>query len=136
LSEDELTLPADRQGVRKQGTRSWMLVVLLAVLLVGIGGLYLGLRRWKSGVKAKGVRGHLVEQLSYHPVGVKSGIGLYKVGSKFFLIGISPSQISFLTRLQDLEKQYEEDASLEREAFRQAVGQEMGKMLKATRGIV
>lgn len=96
-------------------------LVVLITMLAMLGGL----RVLKKRGGFRGSRKFLIEQLSYFPLGTKSGVSLLKIGSEFVLVGITPQQISFLSSLPTLEKEYLSQTKLEREVFKEALHQEV-----------
>jgi flagellar biogenesis protein FliO len=106
--------------------RDLMLMCLVFICAGVVSALVV--RFLKRTGKSRGTRKYLVEQLSFCPLGNKSGVSLLKIGGEFVLVGVTPQQVSLLSALPKLEAQYEDDAQLERSAFREAVHEELSRI--------
>jgi flagellar biogenesis protein FliO len=104
------------------------IVLLLLVLVLTGAAAFFFVRFIKKQGGIRGSRKFLIEQLSYCPLGQKAGVSLLKIGREFVLVGITPNQVSMLSDLPRLREQYEEDASLERGAFKSAVEEEFKRI--------
>lgn len=95
---------------------------VLALFFIGIVGiLFFVKRKGRIG----GSRKYLVEHMSYCPLGGgKAGVSVIKVGSEFFLIGVTSNQVTFLSALPKLGLQYEQETNFERSCFREAIEEE------------
>lgn len=135
LAEVAALTPAVAQPEQAKPQRSQTALVFLSVLVVvGIGGAgYFGIRFLKGKHRLSGKRKHLIEQLSYCSFGPKSGVSLIRIGKEFVLVGITPSQITYLSSVPQLAADYVEESKLERETFRQAVEKEVVKMNRTVR---
>ncbi len=74
---------------------SGLSIVILSIVFVGflLSKVYgLGGRKNERG---------LIRVLAHNPVGHKSGIAIVKIGNEFHAIGISPDNISHITRIED-----------------------------------
>jgi flagellar biogenesis protein FliO len=108
------------------GATQILLISLMFVLAGAASYFFVRFLRSKSG--AKGTRKYLIEQVSYCPLGPKLGVSLIKVGTDFVLVGVTPNQISMLSTLPKLQREYEDSSSFERENFKQAVKEEFDRI--------
>ncbi len=89
---------------------------------------------WKRHKKNSGplssvlARRFLIEQISWHSYGPKQGLSVVKVGKEFVLLGVSPNNINFLCKLDELKRMYEEESQYEREAFDNLVSEELSRI--------
>lgn len=129
LKAEQTPLKASLLPEKKVGRSSHLVsagIFLACMAAFAIAGFFL-LRALKMKGRARGTRKYLIEQLSYCPVGSKSGIALIKVGTEFVLVGITPHQISALTSLPKLQEQYAGESRFERGAFQEAFDQEFNR---------
>ncbi len=101
------------------------LSVLFLFFLGGFGFIFFLKKRGRIG----GSRKYLVEHMSYCPLGGgKAGVSVIRVGTDFFLIGVTSNQVTFLSTLPKLSTQYEQETSFERSSFREAIEEEYKKI--------
>lgn len=133
-ASEELPIGALEEKGEKEnrGRSAGMLILIFLAVLGGAVGTIFAIRASKRKGPLKGSRKFLIEQVAHHSLGNRSGVSLLKVGSEFVLVGITPQQITMLSALPGLEKRYEEEAQFEREHFKVAVEEEMGR-IKPTR---
>lgn len=103
------------------------IVIILFLAFTAVLG-FLFVRYTKKQSSLRGTRKYLIEQVSYFPLGAKSGVSLVKVGNEFVLLGVTPQSITTLSHLPKLQTQYEEESGFERGVFRESVAEEMHKM--------
>jgi flagellar biogenesis protein FliO len=133
LKDEQAPLAADSLAAAPAvGKPGWgrLVVALLVFLCAGVGTFFAA-RFLKTKSSWRGSRKYLVENLAYCPIGPggsKSGVGLVKVGSEFVLVGITSSQVSFLSSLPKLQEQYEQEHRFERDSFHAAVEEEVQRM--------
>lgn len=135
FQEEETPLNLNASGsshVAEPHFQAGQLLLVFLLLLVAGGCTVFFFRFLKTKGKWQGSRKYLIEQLGYCPMGTKTGVSLIKVGKEFLLIGITPQQVTMLSKLPKLEAQYEEESQFERETFRDAVGQEIHRMENET----
>ncbi len=132
LKEEQLPLAREAAGgaVPKAATRwgeALVPFVLFCFLLVGSA---VGYRYLKGKGKLGGTRKFLVETVSYSPIGHggKAGVSLVRVGTDFFLVGVTANQVNLISAMPQLGTQYKEETKLERESFQEAVSQEVNRM--------
>ena len=131
LLQEEQTPFAPSAFLKKnESSSSYRTVVGIVALflLICLGGAYLFFRYVKGKGALRGARRYLIEQLSFCPLGAKSGVSLLKIGREFVLVGITPNQISMLSQLPKLQEQYEEETGFERGVFQEAVAEEVQKL--------
>ncbi len=132
LKEEQLPLAREAAGatlpkVPTRWTEALVPLVLLCFLLVaGVGAF----RYLRQKGKLGGSRKYLVEHLSYCPIGqgAKAGVSLIRVGSEFFLVGVTSGQVNLISPMPQLGSQYKDETKLERESFHEAVSQEVKRM--------
>lgn len=133
LKEEQLPLQEIGKETKKETKGfQWVQLVLFLVVVVAAGaGTYFVVRFAKTKGNWGGSRKYLIEQLSYVPVGgPKSGVALVKVGTEFVLLGVTQSQVTFLSSLPKLAQQYEEENHFEKSTFNEAVQEQLrGKNL-------
>lgn len=112
------------------GLRSISIVVGLFLFFSALLGVVF-VRYMKKQGGFKGSRKYLIEQLSYSPIGQKGGVSLLKVGKEFILVGVTGTQINFLSHLPKLQEQYEEESDFERGVFKDSIAEEMQKIRAA-----
>ncbi len=128
LKEEQLPLQdVSKESKKESKGFQWVQIVLFLIVVLGAGVSTFFIVRF---AKAKGTWGgsrkYLIEQLSYVPVGgTKSGVALVKVGSDFVLLGVTQNQVTFLSNLPKLSEQYEEENSFEKNAFNEAVKEQI-----------
>ncbi len=74
------------------------LVGALLIVLLIMGGLLVFLRRWSP---PSNTGNRPVSLLSEEPIGQKRSICLVKVGEQILVVGVTSSNISYLTRIDD-----------------------------------
>lgn len=130
LQEEQTPISASALSQKTEnasGYRTVFGVIALFLLFCFVGGF--GFYRYLKGKgNFRGARRYLIEQLSYCPIGAKSGVSLLKIGREFVLVGITPNQISMLSQLPKLQEQYEEEAGFERGVFQEAVAEEVQRL--------
>lgn len=89
---------------------------------------FMFVRYTKKQASVRGTRKYLIEQVSYFPLGTKTGVSLVKVGKEFVLLGVTPQSITTLSHMPKLQEQYEEETGFERGVFKESVAEEMHKM--------
>jgi len=97
---------------------------LLIIVAAGVATFFF-MRFLKSKGQWRGSRKYLIEQLGYCPLGAKAGVSVVKVGKEFVLVGVTPNQVTLLSTLPGLERQYEEESHLERGSFKEAVEEDL-----------
>jgi flagellar biogenesis protein FliO len=130
LQEEQTPIAASAFLQKNESAGSYRTVVgiiSLFLLLCVVGGLVF-FRFFKGKGALRGARRYLIEQLSYCPLGAKSGVSLLKIGTEFVLVGITPNQISMLSQLPKLQEQYEEETGFERGVFQEAVAEEVQRL--------
>jgi flagellar biogenesis protein FliO len=132
LKEDQLPLAREASGATLPKVQSrWAEAIVPIVLLLffGVAGAF-AFRHLRGKGKLGGTRKYLVEHMSYCPVGQggKAGVSLVKVGSEFFLVGVTSGSVNLLSAMPQLGSQYKEETRLERESFQEAVSQEVKRM--------
>lgn len=131
MLQEEQTPLANSAFMKKQDSSSGyrtVVGVISVFLLFCLVGSYLFFRYFKGKGALRGARRYLIEQMSYCPLGAKSGVSLLKIGREFVLVGITPNQISMLSQLPKLQEQYEEETGFERHVFQEAVAEEVQKL--------
>jgi flagellar biogenesis protein FliO len=131
--EEQEPISVEGKATKEISGRSMtvQIALLVLVLILTGGAAFFFLRFVKKQGGLRGSRKFLIEQLSYCPLGQKAGVSLLKIGREFVLVGITPNQVSLLSDLPRLREQYEEEATLERGAFKSAVEEEF-KRIKGT----
>jgi flagellar biogenesis protein FliO len=104
--------------------KTQLFISLLTIMAAGIA-TFVFMRFLKNKGQWRGSRKHLIEQLGYCPLGAKAGVSLVKVGKEFVLVGVTPNQVTLLSTLPQLERQYEEESHLERGSFKEAVEEDL-----------
>jgi flagellar biogenesis protein FliO len=106
---------------------AYQIIMLFFVVVLSGAGTYFFVRFMKKARNLGGSRKHLVEQMSYCPLGPKMGVSLLKVGTEFVLVGVTPNQVTFLSNLPKLQTQYDTESAFERDNFKVAVEEELGR---------
>lgn len=130
LQEEQTPIAAaafTQRSDSSSGYRTVVGVIALFLLFCMVGG-FVFYRYFKGKGALRGARRYLIEQLSYCPLGAKSGVSLLKVGHEFVLVGITPNQISMLSQLPKLQEQYEQETGFERGVFQEAVAEEVQRL--------
>lgn len=99
-------------------------ISLLIIAAAGVATFFF-MKFLKSKGKWRGSRKYLIEQLGYCPLGAKAGVSVVKVGKEFVLVGVTPNQVTLLSTLPGLERQYEEESHLERGSFKEAIEEDL-----------
>lgn len=132
LKEEQLPLAREAAGgtlpkVASRWTEALVPFVLICFLMAGIA---VGYRYLRTKGKLGGSRKYLVEHLNYCPIGQggKAGVSLIRVGTEFFLVGVTSGQVNLISTMPQLGSQYTEETKLERESFQEAVSEEVKRM--------
>lgn len=102
-------------------------VIILFLTFTAVLGFFF-VRYTKKQTGLKGSRKYLIEQMSFFPLGPKSGVSLLKIGNEFVLLGVTPQSITHLSGLPKLQDQYEEESGFERGLFKESVAEEVKRM--------
>jgi len=119
----------NKKAQKSEGASYSAIITVISSFLVFTLVLGLGFTRYmkrKGGLR--GSRKYLVEQLSFVPMGPKSGVSLLRVGKEFILVGVTPQNISTLSHLPRLQQEYEEETGFERGVFKESVAEEIQKL--------
>jgi len=130
LRDEQLPLSNSLMATKSADASSSKLpfvLLLVALLMMGGGGYYVA-RTLKARGGIKGSRKYLIEQMSYCPLGPKTGVSLLKIGNEFILVGVTSQQVTMLSNLKELQAQYASEATLERGAFQAAVEEEFQRL--------
>lgn len=122
---------AEMRTQKKASTYNPIATVIILFLAFSAVLGFLFVRYTKKQTSLRGTRKYLIEQVSYFPLGTKSGVSLVKVGNEFVLLGVTPQSITTLSHLPKLQTQYEEESGFERGVFQESVAEEMHKMRAA-----
>jgi len=101
-------------------------IILFLAFTAVLGFFFVRYTKKQSGLK--GSRKYLIEQMSFFPLGPKSGVSLLKIGNEFVLLGVTPQNITHLSGLPKLQEQYEEESGFERGLFKESVAEEIKRM--------
>lgn len=86
---------AEPAGVVAPSLTSWLFSSLMVIaLIVGLGFLL------KKSRLTQGLSGGQMKVIASLPLGVKEKLMVVKVGDEQFLLGVTPQQVSFLSRLE------------------------------------
>lgn len=128
LKEEQMPLKDIGKEVKKEERGfQWFQLTLFLLVVVGAGiATFFVVKFAKAKGNWGGSRKYLIEQLSYVPVGgTKSGVALVKVGAEFVLLGVTQNQITYLSALPKLQKQYEEENKFEQNTFNEAIEEQI-----------
>jgi flagellar biogenesis protein FliO len=126
LREEQASLDTNKPAVAEaRGGFGWFRLLMILVLFAGVGaGTWYVLKFAKKKTGWGGTRRHLIESVAQAPVGDgKASVAILRVGAEFVMVGITPNQVSLLSTLPKLQAQYEEESSLERDSFKEAIAQ-------------
>lgn len=129
LKEEQMPIANITTEGKKEARFPYLQTVLILFLLLTAGGttfFFVKVLKKKGGLR--GSRRHLIEQMGYISLGAKTGVSLIKVGREFVLVGITPTQINFLSNLPKLQEQYDEETHFERGVFREAMNEEVERI--------
>lgn len=128
LQEEQAVLEAPKPKAQEsKGGFGWVrLLVALFIFAAAAGGTWYFVKFARSKTGWRGTRRHLIETIANAPVGAggKASVAILRVGSEFVMVGVTPGQISFLSNLPKLQEQYEEENSLERDSFKEAIAEQ------------
>lgn len=126
LQEEQVTLePKKAEVVEARGGFGWLRLMLVLGLfgLAGAGTWYV-FKFAKKKTGWGGSRRHLIETVAQAPVGDgKASVAILRVGAEFVMVGVTSSQVNFLSNLPKLQAQYEDETALERDSFKEAVAE-------------
>lgn len=128
LQEEQVTLEAPKPKAQEsKGGFGWMRLIIALFVFAGAAATtwyFVKFARTKSGWR--GSRRHLIETIANTPVGAggKASVAILRVGSEFVMVGVTPGQVSFLSNLPKLQEQYEDENSLERDSFKEAIAEQ------------
>jgi len=130
LQEEQTPIAASAFTQKNESAGNYRAVVGVIALffLFCMVGAVIFFRYFKGKGALRGARRYLIEQLSYCPLGAKSGVSLLKIGKEFVLVGVTPNQISMLSQLPKLQEQYEEETGFERGVFQEAIAEEVQRI--------
>ncbi|MBY0369173.1 flagellar biosynthetic protein FliO [bacterium] len=104
-----------------------LLLVLFLFAATGIAAWYF-VKFTRKQTSWRGSRKHLIETVAQTSVGESRGsVAILRVGGEFVMVGVTSQNISFLSNLPKLAAQYEEDSTLERQSFRDAMVEQAKK---------
>ncbi len=128
LQEEQVVLETPKPKVAEsKGGFGWVRLILVLFVFAGAAlttWYFMKFARTKSGWR--GTRRHLIETIANAPVGAggKASVAILRVGSEFVMVGVTPGQVTFLSNLPRLQAQYEEENSLERDSFKEAIAEQ------------
>jgi flagellar biogenesis protein FliO len=112
----------------RSGFGWFRLFFILALFAAAGAGTWYVLKFTKKKTGWGGTRKHLIETVAQTPLlGGKASVAILRVGGEFVMVGITSEQVSFLSNLPKLAETYEEENSLERESFKEAIAQQARK---------
>lgn len=130
--QDSEQLPLGNLDAKTEKAKSGqpLVVIFVVMLLVVVSGAVAVwyIKNAKGHPFKRGSRKYLIEQVAYHSLGNRNGVSLLKVGSEFVLVGITPQNVTMLSHLPELKKRYEDETQFEREEFKVAVEDELGRI--------
>jgi flagellar biogenesis protein FliO len=127
LQEEQAVLDSKKAPVEEaRGGFGWFRLLVALVLFGAAGaGSYYFVKFARKRVGLTGSRKHLIETIAGAPIGDgKASVAILRVGGEFVLVGITSSQVNMLSHLPKLQAQYEEESSLERDTFKEAIEQQ------------
>lgn len=130
MKGEELPIVSQQAVLSKKESESSIIRIILSIVLILLlGGISVfAIRFFKRKEFRSGTRKYLIEKVTFCPLGPKVGVSLLKVGKEFVLVGVTPSQVSFLSTLPKLQAQYEEEKKFDTGTFRAAVEEEVGRI--------
>jgi len=120
-------LEASNEKVRSRSQTMFVMVGIFLVLISAGVAVWFFKNAKNRGAK-RGSRKYLIEQMAFHPMGNRSGVSLLKVGNEFVLVGITPQSITMLSAVPELKERYAEESKFERDDFKVAVEEELGRL--------
>jgi flagellar biogenesis protein FliO len=130
LQEEQSTLDTRKAAVAPtRGGFGWFrLFFILALFAAAAAGTWYVLKFTKKKTGWGGTRKHLIETVAQSPIGGgKASVAILRVGGEFVMVGVTADQVSFLSNLPKLAETYEEENSLERDSFKEAIAQQARK---------
>jgi flagellar biogenesis protein FliO len=127
FQEEQSSIEAGKPAaIETKNSFGWFRLLLIGLLFVATGfASWFFVKFAKKKSLWKGSRRHLIEIVANAPLGEgKASVAILRVGGEFVLVGVTASQVSLVSRLPKLEAQYEEENSLERDSFKEAIAQE------------
>lgn len=128
LQEEQSSIDTTKPATAdSRGGFGWFRLFLILFLFAATGGgTWLFVKYAKKKTGWRGTRRHLIEMVASAPVGEnKASVAIVRVGGEFVMVGVTSSQVNLITRLPKLESQYEEENSLERGSFKEAIEEEV-----------
>ncbi len=110
-----------------KGGFGWFRLLLIMVLFAAAGATtWFVVKFAKKRAVWSGSRKHLIELVASAAVGDnKASVAIVRVGTEFVMVGVTASQVNLISRLPKLEAQFEEESSLERGSFKEAIEEEV-----------
>ncbi len=127
LQEEQSSLDTKKPAVAESRAGfGWFRLFFVLVLFAAAGaGTWYVLKFTKKKTGWGGTRKHLIETVAQAPVGGgKASVAILRVGGEFVMVGVTADQVSFLSNLPKLAQTYEEENSLERDSFKEAIAQQ------------
>lgn len=118
----------------KGGQPLVVLFVVIFLVLVSGGVAVWYIKNAKGHPFKRGSRKYLIEQVAYHSLGNRNGVSLLKIGAEFVLVGITPQNVTMLSTMPELKKRYDDESQFEREEFKVAVEDELGRLKGGSKG--
>lgn len=109
LAEHEIPVVANaKEGKKAEGGQFQRVMITLGVLIVLLGAVSLGLKRWmkRTGTKGNNTK---IKILTQHHLGAKKSLAIVQVAGEAILIGITDQNISMLKTLALLDEEVPEE---------------------------
>jgi len=127
--EQESIAPVKAAAAPVKSGFGWFRLLLIVVLFGATGGAsWYFVKAARKKTPWRSSRKHLIETVAQTTVGeARNSVAILRVGTEFVMVGVTSQNISFLSHLPKLASQYEEESSLERESFKDALAEQSRK---------